>query len=132
MDCVSFHIQSECGKIWTRITPNADTFHAVWVCIKQYVKFVGKNLLLLLNSQKLFWTAFLQNTWMTASIIYPRILTKRFTCWCLRFNIFVRNGWMREFYVGSLIQEILFFLWICSFPLKILPVLQEPLTFLEV
>ena len=22
-------IQSECGKIWTRITPNVDTFHAV-------------------------------------------------------------------------------------------------------
>ena len=24
-----FHIQSECGKIRTRITPNADTFHLV-------------------------------------------------------------------------------------------------------
>ena len=24
----SFHIQSECGKMWTRITPNADTFFA--------------------------------------------------------------------------------------------------------
>ena len=26
---VSLRIQAECGKIWTRITPNADTFHAV-------------------------------------------------------------------------------------------------------
>ena len=26
---VSLGIQSECGKIWTRITPDADTFHAV-------------------------------------------------------------------------------------------------------
>ena len=26
---VSFRIQSECGKIQTRITPNTDTFHAV-------------------------------------------------------------------------------------------------------
>ena len=27
-------IQSECGKIWTRIAPNRDTFHAVWVLDK--------------------------------------------------------------------------------------------------
>ena len=26
---VSLRIQSECGKMWTRITPNMDTFHAV-------------------------------------------------------------------------------------------------------
>ena len=26
---LSLHIQSECGKIRTRITPNTDTFHAV-------------------------------------------------------------------------------------------------------
>ena len=26
---VSLRIQSECGKTWTRITPNTDTFHAV-------------------------------------------------------------------------------------------------------
>ena len=26
---VSLRIQSECGKIWTRITQNTDTFHAV-------------------------------------------------------------------------------------------------------
>ena len=25
------HIQSKCGKIWTRITPNTDTFHAVYL-----------------------------------------------------------------------------------------------------
>ena len=25
----SLRIQSECGKIWTRITPNTDTFYAV-------------------------------------------------------------------------------------------------------
>ena len=28
-DFVSFRIQSECGKMRTRITPNTDTFHAV-------------------------------------------------------------------------------------------------------
>ena len=27
---VSLHIQSECGKIRTRITPNTDTFYAVF------------------------------------------------------------------------------------------------------
>ena len=27
---VSLHIQSECGKIWTRITPNTNTFYAVY------------------------------------------------------------------------------------------------------
>ena len=26
---VSLPIQSECGKMWTRIIPNADTFHAM-------------------------------------------------------------------------------------------------------
>ena len=26
---VSFRTPSECGKMWTRITPNMDTFHAV-------------------------------------------------------------------------------------------------------
>ena len=29
---VSLHIQFECGKTQTRITPNTDTFHAVNVC----------------------------------------------------------------------------------------------------
>ena len=28
---VSFGIQFECGKIRTRITPNTDTFHAVFI-----------------------------------------------------------------------------------------------------
>ena len=27
---VSLRIQSECGKVQTRITPNTDTFYAVW------------------------------------------------------------------------------------------------------
>ena len=27
--CVSLRIQSECGKIWTRETPNTDTFYAM-------------------------------------------------------------------------------------------------------
>ena len=27
---VSLRIQSECGKMWTRITPNSDTSHAVF------------------------------------------------------------------------------------------------------
>ena len=30
---VSLRIQSECGKIWTRITPNTDTFYAVLALI---------------------------------------------------------------------------------------------------
>ena len=28
---ISLRIQSECGKIPTRITPNTDTFHAVYI-----------------------------------------------------------------------------------------------------
>ena len=31
---VSLHIQSECEKMKTRITPNMDTFHTVYVYIK--------------------------------------------------------------------------------------------------
>ena len=32
---VSLRVQSECGKMWTRITPNTDTFHAV-LCTLAY------------------------------------------------------------------------------------------------
>ena len=32
---VSFRIQSECGKILTRITPDTDTFHAVLIIVKK-------------------------------------------------------------------------------------------------
>ena len=35
----SFCIQSECGKIWTRITPNTDTFHAVTLINKNTFTF---------------------------------------------------------------------------------------------
>ena len=31
---VLVRIQSECGKMWTRITPNTDTFHVVIVLFK--------------------------------------------------------------------------------------------------
>ena len=35
---VTLHIQSECGKIWTRKTLNTDTFHAVWnLCSLTYL-----------------------------------------------------------------------------------------------
>ena len=30
-------IQSKCGKIWTRIIPNTDTFHAVYHCIYFFI-----------------------------------------------------------------------------------------------
>ena len=39
-DSVSLRIQSECGKMWTRITPNTDTFYAVgcfWNLILQII-----------------------------------------------------------------------------------------------
>ena len=36
---VSFHIQSECGKIRTRKTPNTDTFDAVSVSYIQFVQY---------------------------------------------------------------------------------------------
>ena len=36
---VSLRIQSECGRMWTRITPNTDTFQAVTAIIwKNYSK----------------------------------------------------------------------------------------------
>ena len=40
---VSLHIQSECGKIRTRITPNTDTFYAVIaLClVSNYFPFYG-------------------------------------------------------------------------------------------
>ena len=38
---VSLRIQSECGKIQIRITPDTDTFHAVYICIyKLYVHMI--------------------------------------------------------------------------------------------
>ena len=44
---VSLRIQSECGKIQTRITPNTDTFHTTcycWLCTASCIKvfFIGK------------------------------------------------------------------------------------------
>ena len=33
-------IQSKCGEMWTRVAPNTDTFHAVWVSNKLF-PFVG-------------------------------------------------------------------------------------------
>ena len=35
--CVFLHIQSECGKIWTRKNPNTDTLHAVLVDHRSFV-----------------------------------------------------------------------------------------------
>ena len=32
----TFGIQSECGKMWTRITPNTNTFYAVLPTITKY------------------------------------------------------------------------------------------------
>ena len=40
---VSLRIQSKCGKIWTKITPNTDTFHTVHIaqtCETEYAKFL--------------------------------------------------------------------------------------------
>ena len=34
---VSLRIQSECGKIWTRITPNTDTFYAVMLLLQSHM-----------------------------------------------------------------------------------------------
>ena len=36
---VSLPVQSECGKMWARITPNTDTFYAVPVCTLQACNF---------------------------------------------------------------------------------------------
>ena len=36
---VSVCIQSECGKIWARITPNTDTFYAVVTCKPYQLKY---------------------------------------------------------------------------------------------
>ena len=33
IECVSLRIQSECEKMRARITPNTDTFHAVYIMI---------------------------------------------------------------------------------------------------
>ena len=48
---VSHRIQSECGKIRTRITPNTDTFHAVnnsFISLKKLRKLFSQN-------KSLFW-----------------------------------------------------------------------------
>ena len=34
--CLSPHIQCECGRIWTGITPSTDTFYAVFVWWGEY------------------------------------------------------------------------------------------------
>ena len=38
---VSLRIQSECGKMWTRITPNVDAFYAVSDLILSAIKYVN-------------------------------------------------------------------------------------------
>ena len=39
-DSLSLHIQSECGKIVTRITPNTDTFYAVLIFTQHLQSFM--------------------------------------------------------------------------------------------
>ena len=41
---VSLRIQSECGKIWTRTTPNTDFFHAVTIDIKKPIPILIKKM----------------------------------------------------------------------------------------
>ena len=40
---VSLRIHSECGKIWTRITPNTDTFYAVLIGIFKCFRSIMRN-----------------------------------------------------------------------------------------
>ena len=61
---VSLHIQSKCGKIRTRITPNTDTFYAVEMVfknIKQYLE------LMLQKKLKKYW-------WLGEMKIHPVIV----------------------------------------------------------
>ena len=43
---VSLRIYSECGKMWIRITPNTDTFHAVFNCLIAIRNFMLSNFVL--------------------------------------------------------------------------------------
>ena len=44
--CAFFRVQTECGKMWTRITPNRDSFYAVTIkfvhnqfCVKRFINY---------------------------------------------------------------------------------------------
>ena len=47
---VSLPIESECGKIWTRETPNTDTFHAVLLELQPWAKYLRQTLDFIQNS----------------------------------------------------------------------------------
>ena len=63
---VSLSIQSKCGKMRTRITPNTDTFHAV--CL--YLRFYGTTLLSLPSFTKLSFFYYDKNSCFLEKILY--------------------------------------------------------------
>ena len=94
---VSLRIQSECGKIWTIITPNTDTFYAMlstlvshifWVIPSQIIKF-----------KKLFWeiksfvwdTRHICHKTFQQNILQNKIPEMNLTCHCIGNGI---DEWM--------------------------------------
>ena len=63
---VSLSIQSKCGKMRTRITPNTDTFHAV--CL--YLRFYGTTLLSLPSFTNLGFFYYDKNSCFLEKILY--------------------------------------------------------------
>ena len=49
----SVSVQSECGKMRTRKTPNTDTFHAVSVILKNTKSIENSSLLIAINFRKI-------------------------------------------------------------------------------
>ena len=63
---VSLRIQSECGKMWTRITPNTDIFHAV----------LNKSRLHLnKNGSRMFGSAFFGGICIIIALLYCGVRT---------------------------------------------------------
>ena len=74
---LSLRIQSECGKMWARITPNTDTFYAVMCWMSETFRSIGYCCLSLLwklvprnyntnwnNVRKFFFKNLLNSAWL--------------------------------------------------------------------
>ena len=78
---VSLHIQSECGKMRTRITLNTDTFHAVW-----RTKFF-LDMWFLQWYRTLLWTIF----WSNKTQQWIKLLQKAKKTYLLNFGGILKN-----------------------------------------
>ena len=90
---VSLRIQSECGKMRTRITPNMDTFHAVTYVLHTAIISIMKQLLNHFTSKLHYFNGLLKNFTFYEEMIEFQNLIQYWVCLelCPRPKFFYRN-----------------------------------------